>query len=176
MDRLLENPGADLVGGVAPAGGALAVGVAEQADVDVARPADPALVDQLLDAPPLDREAQFEADREQLSRTLDRLDDAPAVRGRGRHRLLEQDVLAGLERGDRHLGVQVVGRHDVDHVERRVGDELPPVAQDAGLRMGSAAAAALAALAVQIAPSAAPRVRSMLRAWSLPKRPKPIRP
>ncbi|MEG8037531.1 hypothetical protein QP157_20095 [Sphingomonas sp. LR61] len=44
-----------------------------------------------------------------------------------RERLLAQDVLAGLERGDRDLDVRRSGRHDVDDVDVRVGHDGAPV-------------------------------------------------
>jgi hypothetical protein len=40
-----------------------------------------------------------------------------------RHRLFHQDVLAGLRRGDRQLGVGLVGSGDVDEFDLRVGEE-----------------------------------------------------
>lgn len=47
--------------------------------------------------------------------------DGPSgiTRGRGQ-RFFAVDVLAGLRGGDRHLGVQVVGGRDVDHVDAGV--------------------------------------------------------
>src|SRR5262249_21714893 len=45
------------------------------------------------------------------------LDQAVARGERGREGLLEQRVLARLERGDADLFVQVVGHHDVDRVD-----------------------------------------------------------
>ena len=50
--------------------------------------------------------------------------DHPLGVGRGhRQRLLAQDVLAGTGRGDRPLGVEVVGQRDVDGVDLGVGQE-----------------------------------------------------
>ena len=50
--------------------------------------------------------------------------DHPLRLGGGqRQRLLAQDVLAGPGRGDRPLGVEVVGQRDVDGVDVRVGEE-----------------------------------------------------
>ena len=42
-------------------------------------------------------------------------------------RLLAEHVLAGLEGGDRDLGVRVAGGHDVDDVDVVAGDRLAPV-------------------------------------------------
>ena len=44
-----------------------------------------------------------------------------------RHRLLAEDVLAGLHRGDGDDGVPVVGRADADGVDRRVVHHVAPV-------------------------------------------------
>ena len=53
---------------------------------------------------------------------------------RVRERLLDQHVLARLERGDRDLGVRVARGHDVDDVDVVAGDHLAPV----GRRLGPA--------------------------------------
>ncbi len=47
-------------------------------------------------------------------------------------RLLAVDRLAGGERGERHLAMHVVGRGDVDHVDRGVAHQVPPVGAPAG--------------------------------------------
>ena len=50
--------------------------------------------------------------------------DHPLRVGRGHgQRLLAQDVLAGTGRGDRPLGVEMVGQRDVHDVDVRVGEE-----------------------------------------------------
>ena len=45
-----------------------------------------------------------------------------------RHRLFAPDVLAGLERGDGHLGVEGIGRGHRDHRHLWIGDHVAPVA------------------------------------------------
>ena len=58
-------------------------------------------------------------------------------------RLLAQHVLAGLERGDRDLGVGVARRADVDEVDVVARDQRPPVGLDVPpSRSGAAASAA----------------------------------
>ena len=49
------------------------------------------------------------------------------LRDRVRERLLDQDVLAGLEGGQGHLGMQVTGRADVDDVDVVALDDRLPV-------------------------------------------------
>ena len=46
-------------------------------------------------------------------------------------RLLAEDVLAGLRRGDRRLGVQVVRPRVVEQLDVGIGDELVPVGHEA---------------------------------------------
>ena len=93
-----------------------------------------------------------------------RREEAVALRRGGRHRLLEQDVLAPVERGDADLLVQVVGHHDVGHVHvgarqqlpvvevhRHVGEVAPRGAAVASLRQAMAARTAPGALRIAVA-------------------------
>ena len=57
-------------------------------------------------------------------------DEPVALGGGDGHGLLEQHVLAGLERGHADLGVQVVRRDDVDGLDGRVAQQLAVVAVD----------------------------------------------
>ena len=59
------------------------------------------------------------------------LEHAPAFGRVHRHARFAEHVLAGLERGDRQLGVHVRPRADADRVDVRCPDHLPPVARDA---------------------------------------------
>ena len=52
---------------------------------------------------------------------------ALGVGERRRHRLFAPDMLARLERRDRHRRMQRVRRRDRDDVDRRIGDQRPPV-------------------------------------------------
>ena len=91
------------------------------------------LVHDLVDLLVEGRVAEHVADLEQPAGALGRLHDAHAL-GRGRRdRLLEQHVVAPLDRGQRRLDVQrVAGRDDRDlgQARRRV-EALAPVAVDA---------------------------------------------
>ena len=98
VDRLLEDPRADGGGGAPPVVGAAAKGPAEQGQVRKTHPAQRALGDQLADPRPLPRDAQLEDDAAMAARSLGGRDQALAVGERGRHRLFQQHVLAGLER------------------------------------------------------------------------------
>jgi hypothetical protein len=62
-------------------------------------------------------EAVLEADDELLARPPRGLDHLRRLAGGHRHRLLDQHVLAGVQRRDRVLGVQAVGRADADRVD-----------------------------------------------------------
>ena len=46
---------------------------------------------------------------------------------RQRHRLLAPDMLAGFEKGDRHLAMDIVGRGDRHHIDAVILDELAPI-------------------------------------------------
>ncbi len=134
VDRFLENPRSDTQGVVAPALGAAPIGVPEQVDVDGQRAADRAFVDQPLGAAPLRREPEFVADRHDSSAGSLRGDQALAILGRRRHRLFQQHVLPGHECRAANLRVKMVGQHDVDHVDGRVGDRLAPIERHMGGR------------------------------------------
>ena len=78
------------------------------------------------------------ADAQHTTGATHRREYALAFGDRARHRLLEQHVLAGVERRDRDLRVEVVRHDDVDGLERRVGDERAPVPMDPCLRVSLA--------------------------------------
>ena len=75
-------------------------------------------------------EAAVVGDGQHDSGPLRRRDDLSAVPGRDRQRLLAEDVLAGLDGGERMLGVQMVWRADEDGVDLGVGAQL----LDSGVR------------------------------------------
>ena len=115
MDQLLEHPGTHAFGLVAPARGSRSVRKAEEAHQGIPGLADGAGVEERLDAAPLLRQAQLVADREDPAAPPGRGDQPVALGKRRRHRLLEEHVLAALERGDPDLGVEVIRD---DHVYR----------------------------------------------------------
>ena len=53
------------------------------------------------------------------ARSLGGRDQALGIGERGRHRLLQQHVLAGRERLHGHVGMQMIGRDDVDQIHDR---------------------------------------------------------
>ena len=59
-------------------------------------------------------------------------DDLLAFGGVAGHRFLDQDVLAGLEGGQRDRQVEVVGDGDADGVDVRLGQQLAVVADEVG--------------------------------------------
>ena len=83
--------------------------------------------DRLVGELVLGEERQHVADQQQLAGLLGRLDHARGVGRRQRDRLLAEDVLAGLQGGDGHLGVPRRRQADVDHVEVRIGQHLVEV-------------------------------------------------
>ena len=83
--------------------------------------ADHALLDQFLRLFIERRTAILRSHLDDLFRFLPRLDDVEALFDGVRQRLLDVDVLAGIERRDRHIVMQVLRRHDVDGVDRLVG-------------------------------------------------------
>ena len=126
VDGLLQDPRADAGLVVAPARRALPIGMAEQRDVDVLRAADGAFIDERADAAPLRREPTLQPDAQLRPGCSRRGDDAVAVRNRVGHRLLEQHVLAGLERGDRNRRMEMVGRGDGDGLDPAGPRSAPP--------------------------------------------------
>jgi hypothetical protein len=64
-----------------------------------------------------------------------RLDHRPRLRRVERGRLLGEHMLAGLERGDRHLPMLGRRGHDRDEVDVR-GDELAPVVERREAELG----------------------------------------
>ena len=69
------------------------------------------------------------ADLQDALRLLRRGDDLLAVGDGAGHRLFEEDVLAGFERGDRRLGVLVPHGDDRDGVDLGVGEQLAVVGE-----------------------------------------------
>ena len=63
-------------------------------------------------------------DHQQLAARLRRVDHRVGVGGRQGDRLLDQDMLARLERPDRQPGVLVVRDAEVDEVDRGVGQQV----------------------------------------------------
>ncbi len=74
------------------------------------------------------------ADLEELAGLLGRVDHAAAAGAVPGHHLLAQDVLAGLERADRHLGVQPQRHREDDGLEVLLLDHRLPVLVVRGLR------------------------------------------
>lgn len=122
-DALLEAPAERRVGVRAPV---LQVGAAEVEDL-----ADRALFDVLLGQRHGGRATVVERDGGDDARLLRGLVHAARLFRGGREGLLADDVLARLGGGDRDLRVQVVGRRDVDHVDRRVVDHVAPRGREA---------------------------------------------
>jgi hypothetical protein len=83
-------------------------------------------------------EPQALADHERVG-VGSRGDDAVAARRRDGHRLLQQDALAGLKRGDRHILVEVVGHADDHGVDLRQQVRVVAVRRHAELRVGPTA-------------------------------------
>lgn len=77
--------------------------------------------------------AQHVADGEHRVARLRRGDDLPALRRGGRHGLLQQDVVAARDKGQRGAGVQRIGGGDDDRIgETGPVGGLPPVGEDVG--------------------------------------------
>ena len=134
VDELLHDPGADPARIVPPAAGAGAVGEAKEIERDALQIADVAGVDDAFDGAPLLRQTQLVADRQHAARAASGLDEAIARGERRRQRLLEQHVLARLERGDADLLVQIVGDHDVDRVDVPASEQGAVIELDDGIR------------------------------------------
>jgi hypothetical protein len=134
VHQLFHDPGADLSGVVAPAARARAAGKAEQGHHGRGDVAEVARFDQRLDGAPLVRQAKLVADGEDAPRAPRGGDQPVAALQRRCQRLLQQDVLAGLQRRQADLGVQGVGHDDVDdvHVPARQQLAVVPVHRHAG--------------------------------------------
>src|SRR5947207_2541591 len=78
----------------------------------------------VADAIHLLMEREHERLPERNGRRLGRREHPTGFLGCDAERLLAQDRLARLERGDRPLGVQAVGQRDVDRLYPEVGDDL----------------------------------------------------
>ena len=110
-------PAAEVVGAVA--------GIEIPVEVGRAHLADPARRQQLADLPRGRREAVVEGDVDPPPGARLGREDAPAVRGGRRHRLLGDDVDPGLERLDDDVGMGVVAGAD----DQRVRPRLPPASR-----------------------------------------------
>ena len=132
---LLEDPRTDARLVIAPASRALPVGVAEERDVHMLHGADGPLVDQLANAAPQRREAALQADGDLRLGSSCRRDDRIAVGKRRRHRLFEQHMLAGVERGDGDGRVQVIGCGDGNGFDLGIAEDVLPFAIDDGAWM-----------------------------------------
>ncbi len=73
-------------------------------------------------------EGEHMSDQQLLAGGLGRFDHPRAVASGQRDRLFAKHVLAGLERGQRDLAVQVGRQADVDHVDVRIGQQVVELA------------------------------------------------
>ena len=92
--------------------------------------AEPAFVDELLGERDGRHAAVVVPHRVRHARLLDGGDHLLPLGRVHRQRLLAEDHLAGLGRGDRDVVVQVVRHADVDRVDVRALDQLPPIGFD----------------------------------------------
>jgi hypothetical protein len=120
VDRLLKNPRADAIGRDAPIAGTGPEGTAKQREIGIAQASDRVFGNQLAHACPLPGDAQFQTDPEVVPRALGGGHDPFGLGQCGCHRLLEQDMLAGVQRRHRHRRVQMVGHDDVDELDRPI--------------------------------------------------------
>ena len=128
---LLEQERGGVLPGCMPV---VVVEIAAEAD-EVAHPhrfdlADGARFDDFLHHAEDVHVAHVEADHQPRARCVPGVQDAVAAVDGDRHRLLAEDVLAGLQRGDRVLLMAVVGRGDGDRVDVGSGDQLAIVLGD----------------------------------------------
>src|SRR6516225_11787516 len=135
VHRLLEDPRADPALIVPPIPRAAPVREAKQAHHRVEGMPNLTIFDQLLDGAPLGRQAELVADAEDAAGALNGFDHAIALGDADRHGLLKQDTFAGLERGNGHLGVQMVGYHDVNGIDGPLYQEGAPITMDRHLRV-----------------------------------------
>ena len=177
MDREIVERAIARAASLRQENGALGVGheILVHLDAEMSDPADRVLVEQpgdVADRRTLDVVVAEDRDPAAGAR---RRRHALRVRERGRHRLFAPDVLAGLERGDRHRGVQAGRGGDRDDIDLRVCDERLPVG-GRGLeteRVGAAAGEPLLDLAERDAPDRGPVAehrphRAQASAWHLP--------
>ena len=115
----------------APRRNAAAAQVCSLCVVDVAQPA---VFDDLLRDLVLRKVAVLVADRQHLAGSVSRLEHLLRVRLGRSHRLLAENVLAGLERSDRDLAVRDVRGQNMDGVDRRVSQKLLVVGVDLRVR------------------------------------------
>ena len=100
-----------------------------------------------------------------------------AVLDRARHRLFEEDVLAGLQRRDRRVGVLVPHGDDRDRVDVGIGEQLPVVGDRSSSRRTSRPASARR-LSVRVQSAASSRLGMPMIAsqWISPNQPSPMTP
>ena len=96
-------------------------------DADVVHPADRASFQQRLDLPDHRVLDVIVAQRRDAPGGFGGVGHSARIGKARRHRLFAPDVLAGLERGDRHLRVELVRRRDRHHVDFRVDHQRSPV-------------------------------------------------
>ena len=126
-----ERTGAGCAAVEAPDVGVGVAPVLEVAPAKVADVAEVARLDQLARQPDRGDEAVVESAQVLHARRLHALPDLVALGSVPAERLLANDVLAGLRRGDRRARVQVVGPDVVEEADGRVGHELLPVGRPA---------------------------------------------
>jgi hypothetical protein len=78
--------------------------------------------------------AQVEADHQRHARLVDAAADRVRILERQRERLLDEDVLAGGERGEHDLGVRLRRDEDADGRDVRIGQQLRVVSVQPRLR------------------------------------------
>ncbi len=105
----------------------VARGVAGEADRHRLQLPDPPVAHELRRVAELRRRALLAADLEDAPRPVDRVAEGPALGDREGGRLLQVDVLAGLDGRDRRKGVPVVRGADEDGVDVLAREQLPVV-------------------------------------------------
>src|SRR6185436_11943848 len=104
-----------------------------QTDLDALHVADAARADQLGRAPELFPGTLLAADLQDASRALHRVAQDHALGVRHGERLLQIDVLAGVDRGKGELGMPVIRRADDHRVDVLAPEQLAVVAEGADL-------------------------------------------
>ena len=75
--------------------------------------------------------AEVESDDRSDTGRRGSLDQKVAIAHRERERLLDEDVLAGIDRREHDLRMQVTGRGHADHVDRRIREQVAVIAAPA---------------------------------------------
>ena len=133
VNRFLQDPRTDPCLVVAPTARALPIRMTKKRNVDMPWLADGTLVDERADAAPLRRQPTLQADAQLRLCVRRRRNDAVAVGQRIGHRLFQQHVLAGCERGHGNRGVEMIGRGNGDGLNRRIIDQGLPLAMHRGI-------------------------------------------